>query len=334
VNIKSSFIVRRPLTAYYVLAFFIVVLVVGYWQLGTWVYEQRFSEPLDVFALVYSTYERLGYRYINLVSTIHIFFYYPLLIPAMCFGLAPTLAAMVVESRLRGWAGLKNLFRRLLPYGAGARRSDVLVCYALIVAATFLLYVVFLFAQSGQADEATIERSRQILGLHSPVAFILAFLIGALMDEGGLLEELGWRGFALPVLIDRLRNPLLASVLIGVLWAGWHLPREIALLFAGDSGFFHFLKKQTDFFASGIAVSIIITWFFLKSGGSVVPAIMIHGLANFFSKTFYHEDLPVVLGALRFQTVVEILLAVLIVFAAGSRLGQSNGGTGRHSAPS
>jgi membrane protease YdiL (CAAX protease family) len=51
----------------------------------------------------------------------------------------------------------------------------------------------------------------------SEFAFIL-FLAG-----GPLLEEGGWRGFALPQM-QRLHGPLVGTVILGELWISWHLP--------------------------------------------------------------------------------------------------------------
>lgn len=312
---------QYPLLSYYLLAFGIVMLVVGYWQASAWVYEQRHGEALDLFALVYRTYEELGYEYINFVATLHIYLVYPLLIPSICFGLAPTISAFSVQAVLYGREGCRALLRRLLPFGNGASKKDIGMCYGLITVGTFLLYAIFLTAQSYTGGAAEIERARQILGLYSPLAFISAFLVGALLDEGGLLEELGWRGFALPLLIERLANPLLASVYIGLLWAAWHLPREVSLLVSGKYEFLYFFLKQIDTFASGVSVSVVMTYFFCLSGGSVVPAIMIHGLTNFFAKTFYYDGMPLLFGAFRFQTFIEIFLALLIVCIHGAQLG-------------
>ena len=42
------------------------------------------------------------------------------------------------------------------------------------------------------------------------------------LDAGALLERNGWRGFALPVLL-RTRGPLAASIIVGLVWASWHV---------------------------------------------------------------------------------------------------------------
>lgn len=312
---------KHPVVAYYILAFSIVLLVVTYWNISAVIYQQLQGKPLDLFALVYRTYEELGYDYINLVATLHIFVHYPLIIPALCFGLAPTIAAFIVVSVSSGAKGCKVLISRLRPFGKSTSKKDIAICYGTITLVTFLLFAVFLYAQTFTAEASQIERSHRILGLDSVFAFFAAFLVGALLDEGGLLEELGWRGYLLPLLVDKLRNPLLASIAIGALWAAWHLPREITLLFTEEGNFIRFLLKQLEVFSSGIAVSIIITFFVIKAGGSVLPAIMIHGLANFLNKTFYSEDMPTLINAFSFHTTVEVLLAIIVVCVAGSQLG-------------
>jgi membrane protease YdiL (CAAX protease family) len=52
-------------------------------------------------------------------------------------------------------------------------------------------------------------------------SFFWAFLFG-----GGLNEEAGWRGFALPCLQSRFR-PMVASIILGAFWGLWHVPLHI-----------------------------------------------------------------------------------------------------------
>ena len=83
----------------------------------------------------------------------------------------------------------------------------------------------------------------------------------------GPWEELGWRGFALPRLLDRW-NPLIASGILGVAWATWHLP----LLLAGD-------LPWPDV-AVILAISIPFTALFLYTRGSMLLAFLMHGSVN------------------------------------------------------
>jgi uncharacterized protein len=57
------------------------------------------------------------------------------------------------------------------------------------------------------------------------------------LDTGALFEESAWRGFALPLLQAR-PNPLVASIVLGVLWSAWHIPVKFDLALAhGAPGF-------------------------------------------------------------------------------------------------
>jgi membrane protease YdiL (CAAX protease family) len=319
-RLMRIFVQKYPLLTYYLVAFLVVTLVVVYWQIGAVVYERVNGEPLDLFGLLDEILDELGYKYPNLVASIHLFFYYPFMTPAIFFGLAPTVSALFVQALRHGRAGVKTLLYRLRPYGDSANKKNLWRCYVTILISAVLLIGAFVGVQSMQSGEAEINRSLDILGWPSLIGMLVALTLALLLDEGGLLEELGWRGFALPLLLQRT-NPLRATIMVGLLWAAWHLPREVALLFSSDADFIHFALKQTDFFASGVAVSIIITYFFALSGGSVVPAIMLHGLANFLSKTFHFETMPAILGVFRFQTTVEIALALLVLLLVGPGLG-------------
>ncbi|WP_255168525.1 CPBP family intramembrane glutamic endopeptidase [Natrononativus amylolyticus] len=100
-----------------------------------------------------------------------------------------------------------------------------------------------------------------------PVLLVMTSLIG------GGQEELGWRGYALPHLQARV-GPLAASVGIGLLWAVWHYPL-FALGFARiGSGLF------SVYVVFAVATSVLFTWAYNGSGGSVPLLVAFHGGFN------------------------------------------------------
>jgi uncharacterized protein len=97
-------------------------------------------------------------------------------------------------------------------------------------------------------------------------ALIPAFLIGP-------IEELGWRGIALP-LLQRRFTPLSAALIIGIVSAVWHTP-----------AFFMSGTKQAGwdfwpFFFGVIAISVILTPMFNAAGGSLLVAVLFHAQMN------------------------------------------------------
>jgi membrane protease YdiL (CAAX protease family) len=90
---------------------------------------------------------------------------------------------------------------------------------------------------------------------------------------GGGNEEPGWRGYALPHL-QRDYSALTASLLIGVVWAVWHLP-----LFVLPGGMYAG-KSFTLYVPFVVAFSVILTWLYNGSGGSVPAAMLLHAGIN------------------------------------------------------
>lgn len=136
----------------------------------------------------------------------------------------------------------------------------------------------------------------------------LFVLVAALTD--GLGEELGWRGFALPRLLSR-HAPLVASLVLGLLWATWHLP----LLWTPGRALYGqpFWLLLLDL----LAKAVIFTWVFLRTQGSVLVAVLFHATANVFSVTprvAATGSLPLPLLA----TGLEWVLALLILISARS----------------
>ena len=131
-------------------------------------------------------------------------------------------------------------------------------------------------------------------------------------------EEPGWRGYALPKL-QRMIGPFWATMLLGVLWAVWHLP---VFLVKGWTS-----ASVPAFVLIVIGYSTIITFVFNGSGSSVIAAVIAHSAANACSR-FVGELLAGVPTRQGVSVVLVMALsllgvsALLVVFTRG-RLGKS-----------
>lgn len=134
--------------------------------------------------------------------------------------------------------------------------------------------------------------------------FIVFFVLMIFLD-GPLGEELGWRGLLLPELLKRL-SPLQAGLIVGVIWYLWHIP-----LYLADGKAMH----PAGYFINVVSLSIIFTWFYLKSGRSVFLAILLHTTTNYglflLIKCF---SFPQGIGTL--QIVYDVILVVLAIAVA------------------
>ncbi len=152
--------------------------------------------------------------------------------------------------------------------GAGARLQPRWVLLSLIVA-PLLIAVTFVIIPAIVLTTAPLSRLRWGVFLSASV-FGLSTLIG-----GPLGEEPGWRGFALPRL-QILFGPAKASILLGFLWAAWHLPLFLCKEWT-SSGFPTYLLILTGF-------SFSMTFLFNLSRGSVITAIAAHAFFNTVSR--------------------------------------------------
>jgi len=95
-------------------------------------------------------------------------------------------------------------------------------------------------------------------------------LFGPNLLGGPLGEEAGWRGYALPRLQRRF-NPVSSSLILGFLWANWHLPLLLAHIYN---------VTWWQFVALTMAASFFLTFAFNKSGGSTICTVIVHGIYN------------------------------------------------------
>lgn len=180
----------------------------------------------------------------------------------MLIGLwSPALSAILTTAITRGKPGLKDLGRKLLFWRVPARWYLV---FLLGLPAIMVLSALLHAQVSGHP--LLVDWSRWQL--------ILTLPLGMVINGWYVCEELGWRGFALPHLQKRW-NAFLSSLILALVWDLWHLP-----YFMGVKG----LSAGVPFsyyLAFIIATSIIMTWIFNNTKGSVLVAVLYHTWTNF-----------------------------------------------------
>ena len=186
--------------------------------------------------------------------------------------LAPMLAAVLMSWREGGTAELKRLLRSLLVWRVAPRwYAVVLLGFPLLA----LVAVVIGFVTSGHRPDLSASYIHNIFPQFprnlSPWLLFLPFLLFSIVTT--IPEETGWRGFALPRL-QRSWGPVLASLVVGSLWGLWHLP-DFFYLQAVQSGI-----SFPSFLAGTVSTSILFTWVFNGTGGSLLMVSILHSSFN------------------------------------------------------
>ena len=183
-------------------------------------------------------------------------------IPAQGLGvLGPLVAAVILTAQEGGRAGLRSLLSRIVHWRVAP------VWYGIVLLGPVLLYLATL------ALEVVLGGQPPSLGAlvgALPTVLIYAALMVVLVSLG---EEVGWRGYALPALQARY-GALISSVVLGTMWALWHLP-----LFFNPDMFYSNMPFVIQL-AIQVPLAILFTWVFNSTGGSVLMAILLHSMIN------------------------------------------------------
>jgi membrane protease YdiL (CAAX protease family) len=175
----------------------------------------------------------------------------------------PALAAIIMTRTIEGETGMLSLRHRIRKWRVGWKWYLFIL---LGIPALVLLGIIIL----PDALSNFQGFSPRIL-VNYPVYFIGIFF------ATGLPEEIGWRGFALPRMQQRY-GPLWSSVLLGILWAFWHL---LSFLLPSHGGgpsvsFVTIFTNFSIFFVMVVAITFIFTWIFNHTRGSILIASLIH----------------------------------------------------------
>lgn len=200
-----------------------------------------------------------------------------LLLPVLLV-FVPTVVCLPLVFLTEGRPGLRQLFAR--------RGTWKWVLIGAVIG--ILLRVAVLFA--GRLVGAPIKADLSVPG----TAFVLLAPIPL-----AWFEELGWRRFALDRML-RTRSPFAAAVLLGLPWAAIHLILLLpGMMSAGAPAF-----PQTVVL---VALGILLTWLYVRSGGSLLAVTLLHGLQN---------GLVVLNRGLGIAEATWLMMEVYVLFAA------------------
>ncbi len=202
----------------------------------------------------------------------------------------PTLAALLIAGLWPAAGGIRRLLGQVLRW----RASFAWYLLALLGPIPLMLLALGLHEITGGAAPR--------LWVVLPGSSALGFFIGSLV-AGSIGEEFGWRGFALPRLQGQY-GALWASILIGLLWSTWHLWPVVAPGGISASTGWDVLSTYIRL----IATSIIYTWIYNNTGGSLLLVMLAHAGHNIASTIVQVPDDGAV--------VVPIIVALLYLLAA------------------
>jgi len=257
----------------------------------------------------------------------------PLAAPFFFFPFAPTLSALLATGIGHGKAALKALLRLYRPIQGNLTAAECARIYALLLGFIIVIISGVFIVEMVAGDPAKAGTYARSLGLVDLKTLAVTFVMALFFNQGALLEELGWRGYGLPLLIRKLQSPLLATLILGTAWTFWHFPREIPALLSGQQDLAQLAVGQVYFWVWCVSASVVMTYFVNITGGSILPAIMLHGTFNHVGGMFSAAQM----GARNMFSFQSPLLwfccAVVILLFAGKDLGwrrrlEINGGDG------
>ena len=204
--------------------------------------------------------------------------------------LMPMVSALLLTAIYGGRPAIRNLLSRLKIWRVGWKWwiAVVLVFPALLIFAG-ILYNLF-------SDQPPISL------LPITAAVLLANTL--FLTIASLGEEIGWRGVALPALLQRY-SPLTASSILGIVWATWHLPFWLLIGTLSQYGAGYFVLNYIFI----VPTTFYITWIFINSKGSLLLPVVLHLIFNIINVTI----LPVTSTTNSFAVFVGLQLVLMLV---------------------
>ena len=174
---------------------------------------------------------------------------------------SPSLVALALTARAESVAGVRALLGRLFRWEVGARWY--------VFAASYMVVIKLIVAVAHRLITGAWPRFSS-----EPWFLMVAATIFSTVVGGQAGEEIGWRGYALPRLSARFGLGG-ASLLLGVIWACWHLP--LFYLPGADS---YYGQSFPVYLLAVTAVSVPFAWLYWRTGGSLLLTMLMHAAIN------------------------------------------------------
>jgi membrane protease YdiL (CAAX protease family) len=209
----------------------------------------------------------------------------------------PLVAAFLLTHMSEGKEGVKNLLKRGVNYRFKKMwYIPIFLLFPLITGSALLLAVL--------SGEALPELPVLFNPLVIAVGFVYIFFLG-----GPFQEEWGWRGYALDRLQSKM-DALASSLLLGVLWGAWHTP----LFFIEGT-----IQAQTPIWGFMILIicgTILFTWLYNNTGGSILAVMLFHTMNNL--SFFIFPTLETTTGGL-YLLILNVLSTITILIIWGPK---------------
>lgn len=186
----------------------------------------------------------------------------------------PSIAAIILTALFQGKTGLLKLLNRFFRI-----RFKALWYFYSFFLMPVIMIIAFLCAHYFTGLNFNSLLLPLILPNVWPVLLIIPYFI---IMQGPLGEELGWRGFALNRLFA-ICSPIKSSLVLGIVWSAWHIP----LFFIQGSiqcslaNYYGIGAALLGYTFSTTITAIFMTLLHIKTGGSILMAMVFHGMSNF-----------------------------------------------------
>jgi membrane protease YdiL (CAAX protease family) len=218
-------------------------------------------------------------------------------------GWGPTLAAIIVTALGQGRPGVRQLIRSVTVWRVPLRWYLLVAVFPPAVTALSVLVVDQSFGTLRNFDAGAALAAL-------PAVYLLA------LPFGPLGEELGWRGFALPKLLPR-HGPMVASLVLGVIWTFWHAPMMLWSPGASIPSFMGLSAFAVAVYLVQVtSITVLMTWLFLRTQGSVLLAVLAHLTFNTAEAVLYGGLPKLAVAKERAVYLVNVTLLTAIAAAA------------------
>ncbi|WP_238947960.1 type II CAAX endopeptidase family protein [Clostridium sp. YIM B02569] len=191
--------------------------------------------------------------------------------------LMPSLMAVIFTNYFYGRIALRKFLKKLTIW----KVNPLFYVFILFYSISSFYVPSFICLIAGADYKIHIKNQIFSFNLDNPLSLVACLLV-ILILGGPLGEELGWRGFVLPILQEKY-SQLLSGVIVGVIWTCWHIPMFLFHIEGYDNFIVYLLQT--------ISLSIIYTWIYNHVKGSLLIPVLYHCIDDFIPSICFPEFL-------------------------------------------